>query len=109
MENIYTETYLQKYLHGDSKLETSEKCFTIGIFGKEFKILRLNRIIICFNAECLSKFLNNLVFVLHGLWKINLIFSLNTTIKSAVGLLTIDFFFKLSITLSTPEHHTIGV
>ena len=39
MENIYTETYLQKYLHGDSKLETSEKCFTIGIFGKEFKIL----------------------------------------------------------------------
>ena len=56
MENIYTETYLQKYLHGDSKLETSEKCFTIGIFGKEFKILRLNRIIICFNAECLSKF-----------------------------------------------------
>ena len=105
MENIYTETYLQKYLLGNSKLETSEKCFTIGIFGKEFKILRLSRIIICFNAECLSKFLNNLVFVLHGLWKINLIFSLNTTIKSAVGLLTIDFFsncqshyLRLSIT-----------
>ena len=105
MENIYTETYLQKYLHGDSKLETSEKCFTIGIFGKEFKILRLSRIIICFNAECLSKFLNHLVFVLNWLWKMNFIFSLNTT----VCLLTIDFFFKLSITLSTPEHHTIGV
>ena len=74
MENIYTETYLQKYLHGDSKLETSEKCFTIGIFEKEFKILRLSRIIICFHAECLSKFLNHLVFVLHGLWKMILIF-----------------------------------
>ena len=95
MENIYTETYLQKYLHGDSKLETSEKCFTIGIFGKEFKILRLSRIIICFNAECLSKFLNHLVFVLNGLWKMNLIFPLNTTIKSAVCLLTIDFFFQI--------------
>ena len=46
VENIYTKTYLQKYLLDDSKLGTSEKRFTIEIFGNEFKILSLSRIII---------------------------------------------------------------